>query len=116
MVYVGNDRARQVSTKFNKVGTLVMGCKADGDPYIPLVIVRSANLAKEHSYSMVEGPDGKSMEITLPRLRVAGKNRDGFVVATPNGGMNKDLLDMYLKKCVFPCHPLMSKSEQCVFW
>jgi hypothetical protein len=90
----GNDRARQVSTKFNKVGTLVMGCKADGDRYIPLVIVRSANLAKEHSYSMVEGPDGKPMEITLPRQRVVAKNRGGFVVATPNGGMNKDFFDV----------------------
>jgi len=45
----GKKRGRQVSTKFNKVGTLVIGCKADGDPYIPPIILRSSKLAREHT-------------------------------------------------------------------
>jgi len=112
----GKGRARQVTTKFNKVGTLVMGCMANGDPYIPLIIVRSAKLAKEHTFSWIEGPDGEPEKVELPKLRTAGKNRDAFVAATANGGMNKELFLKYLNVCVFPCHPLMSPEEQCVFW
>ena len=112
----GDGRMRQRTTKFNKVGTLVMGSKGNGDPYIPLVIIRSAKLAKEHTFSMVEGPDGLPLKVDLPKLRIAGKNRDAFVAATPNGGMNPDLFAEYLEKCVFPCHPLMSPTEQCVFF
>jgi hypothetical protein len=112
----GKQRMRCRSTKQNKVGTLVMGSMANGDPYIPLVIVRSAKLAKEHTFSYIEGDDGKPLKVTLPKLRIAGKCRDAFVVATPNGGMNVNLFSEYLEKCVFPCHPLMSPTEQCVFF
>ena len=112
----GDQRMRQRTSKFNKVGTLVMGSKGNGDPCIPLVILRSAKLAKEHTFSMVEGPDGLPLKVNLPKLRTAGKNRDAFVAATPNGGMNPDLFAEYLEKCVFPCHPLMSPTEQCVFF
>ena len=112
----GDRRIRQRTSKFNKVGTLVMGSKGNGDPYIPLVILRSAKLAKEHTFSMVEGPGGLPLKVNLPKLRIAGENRDAFVAATPNGGMNPDLFAEYLEKCVFPCHPLMSPTEQCVFF
>ena len=112
----GKKRARVRSTKFNKVGTLVMGSIANGDPYIPLVIVRSAKLAKEHTFSIVEGKYGLPLRVSLPKLRSAGRNRDSYVVATPNGGMNADLFIKYLELCIFPCHPLMSPTEQCCFF
>jgi hypothetical protein len=112
----GTQRMRSRSTKFNKVGTLVMGSKGNGDGYIPLIIIRSAKLAKEHTFSFIEGADGLPLKVTLPKLRIAGKNRDAFVVATPNGGMNADLFAEYLEHCIFPCHPLMSPTEQCVFF
>jgi hypothetical protein len=111
----GGKRARVRSTKFNKVGTLVMGSIANGDPYIPLIIIRSAKLAKEHTFSIVEGDDGSPMRVTLPKLRIARQNRDAFIVATLNGGINKDLFAKYLDLCIFPCHPLMSAQEQCIF-
>jgi hypothetical protein len=72
-----------------------MGSKADGDPYIPMVIVRSMKLAKEQTYSMVEADDGLPMRVSLPKLRTAGRCCDAFVVATPNGGMNKELFSKY---------------------
>ena len=61
----GDQRMRQRTSKFNKVGTLVMGSKGNGDPCIPLVILRSAKLAKEHTFSMVEGPGGLPLKVNL---------------------------------------------------
>jgi hypothetical protein len=43
-----------------------------------------------------------------------GKAGDAFVVATRNGGMNVQIFAECLEKCVFPCHPLMSPTGQCV--
>jgi len=95
---------------------LVMGSIANGDPYIPMVIVRSSKLGKEHTYSIVEDNDGSPMKVTLPELVVAGQARKGYVVATANGGMNAELFEKYLELCIFPCHPLMSPTEQCAFF
>jgi hypothetical protein len=81
-----------------------------------MIILRSAKLAKEHTHSFVEGDDGQSLKVESPKLRIKGSNRDACVVATPNGGMNKELFSMHLEKCVFPCHPLMSATEQRVFF
>ena len=78
----------------------MLGSKANGDPCIPLIIVRSAKLTKEHTCSYVAGDDGLPLKVTLPALRTAGKNRDAFVVATPNGGMNPELFPLHLEKCL----------------
>jgi hypothetical protein len=56
------------------------------------------------------------MKVTLPELVVAGQARKGRVVATANGGMNAELFGKCLELCMFPCHPLMSPTEQCAFF
>ncbi len=110
-------RGRQRTTKFNKLGTVVAGCKANGEPYVPLLIVKASHMHGEYSYSWVEGKDGEPLKIEIPKLRTGGQARDALVAVTANGGMNRELFQSYLEKGIFPCHPLLSKTDPvCFHW
>jgi hypothetical protein len=109
-------RARQISTKYNKVGTFVGGSKADGEPLIPLVIIKGALNHSEYSYSLVSTKDGKDVKkVELSEVHSGGAWHKPKFVANSKGGMTPELWAIYLECCVAPCFPLMSPTNRCVF-
>jgi hypothetical protein len=113
----GLRRGRQRTTKHNKLGTVVAGAKANGEPYPPLLIVKASLMHLEFNFSWVEDSDGQPLRIELPKLRSGGQLREAVVAVTNNGGINVDLFVSYLEKSIFPCHPLMSNDDPvCFHW
>jgi hypothetical protein len=61
-------RGRQRTSKFNKLGTICYGSKANGEPLIPMLIVKAVLMKPEFTYSEIIGPDGELIKETLSCL------------------------------------------------
>jgi hypothetical protein len=70
---------------------------------------------------MVEGPDGKSMEITLPRLRVAGKIFAGWQVHGGGAGWQifavSQIFALFFNSCIPAFSPPQTEKQisKCIF-
>jgi hypothetical protein len=108
----GKTRGHQRTTKFNKLGTLVYGSKANGEPLIPMLIVKAAQMHQEYTYSDIITADNGLEMVSLSKVFSGGQWWDPVVVSSPNGGMTPALFIQFIEFCVLPCYPFIGPDDK----